>query len=101
MSQLTSTGKIKLTRKGDEIIVSGDIQQLWKDTYDWNAGASAYIPGFGDISDEDGIYLKENGGAKDFRLVRSWHTTVSGTITIHSLWFNSVDIKLVHRDKGK
>ncbi|WPV64557.1 MULTISPECIES: hypothetical protein [unclassified Chitinophaga] len=52
---------------------------------------SAWIPGFGDISDEDGLNLRENGGARDFKLRALWHTTISGIITILplSLYYNN------------
>lgn len=91
-SQITSTGRITVTRKGNEIIISGTVANVWKDPYDWNLGMSAYIPGHGDISDNDGIYLEQYGGAKSYMLMSSWSVSVTGKIIIRSYWFNSVDI---------
>jgi RHS repeat-associated protein len=92
-SQVTSTGRISVTRKGNEVIISGSVANVWKDPYNWNAGMSAYIPGHGDISDNDGIYLEQHGGAKSYLLTSSWSTSVSGKIIIRSNWFDSFDIK--------
>jgi len=44
-SQVTSKGKIKVTRKGNEIIVEGVVENTWQDPYNWNPGMSANIPG--------------------------------------------------------
>jgi len=101
LSQISTEGTITMTRKGNQIIVSGDIKQSWHDKYNWNKGMSAWIPGFGDVSDEDGLYLKENGGASDFRLGAVWHTTVSGTITVLPLWIYHNNFHFTHKDVGK
>ncbi|MBE4949350.1 hypothetical protein [Chryseobacterium culicis] len=53
---------------------------------------SAYIPGFGDVSDDDGNYLVEYGNARPFLLESKWKSTVSGTITIRPYWFDSKNI---------
>ena len=44
----------------------------WSDPYDWNEGQGFRIPGTGMVSDDDGIYLKENDGAKDFLMESKW-----------------------------
>jgi RHS repeat-associated protein len=93
LSQLRSTGKFTLSRKGDKVTVSGTVQNKWFDPYDWNEGMGAYIPGFGTVSDDDGIFLKDNGNARDYRLESNWKSTVSGTIEINTYWFNSTNIK--------
>jgi hypothetical protein len=53
---------------------------------------SAYIPGFGNISDNDGIYLKDHGGAKDYDLRSFWKTSINGTIIHRTFWFDSNNI---------
>lgn len=68
------------------------VQNEWFDPYDWNAGMGAYIPGFGTVSDDDGIYLKNNGNARDYYLQSKWNAKVSGTIEINTFWLNSVNI---------
>jgi hypothetical protein len=100
LSEISGDGVITLTRKGSQIIITGDIKQRWHDGYNWNEGASAYIPGFGEISDDDGLYLKENGGAHDFQLRSFWHITVSGSFSSFLSFYNS-DIHFVHRDNTK
>ncbi|SEH49679.1 hypothetical protein, partial [Chryseobacterium culicis] len=92
MSQLTSKGSFTLSRKGNTITVSGSVENRWYDPYNWNAGMSAYIPGFGDVSDDDGNYLVEYGNARPFLLESKWKSTVSGTITIRPYWFDSKNI---------
>ena len=91
-SQVTSRGKITVTRKGNEIIISGTVANVWKDPYNWNPGMSAHIPGHGNVSDNDGIYLEQHGGAKSYMLMSTWHTIISGKIIIRPYWFDSVDI---------
>ncbi|QQV03159.1 MULTISPECIES: hypothetical protein [Chryseobacterium] len=92
MSQLTSKGKFTLSRKGNTITISGSVENRWHDPYNWNAGMSAYIPGFGDVSDDDGNYLIEYGNARPFLLESKWKYNVSGTIIIRPYWFDSKNI---------
>lgn len=89
-SQVTSKGKIKVTRKGNEIIVEGVVENTWQDPYNWNQGMSAFIPGYGNISDDDGIYLEQHGGAKSYMLQSSWSSQLNGTIQINPNWFDDV-----------
>jgi hypothetical protein len=97
-SLITGTGKIMLKRVGNVITATGSIRNVWSDSYDWNEGQSAYIPGVGIIDDDDGIYLLDYGAA-DNKMSSSWNTKVSGTITIRSFWFNSNDVKFVNYSK--
>ncbi|KQK24803.1 hypothetical protein AR438_14385 [Chryseobacterium aquaticum] len=92
MSQLTSKGKFTLSRKGNTITISGSVENRWHDPYNWNAGMSAYIPGFGDVSDDDGNYLIEYGNARPFLLESKWKYNVSGTIIIRPYWFDYKNI---------
>ena len=50
----------------------------WSDPYDWNEGQGFCIPETGMVSDDDGIYLKENGGAKDFLMKSKWQSSFEG-----------------------
>ncbi|WPQ60388.1 hypothetical protein SIO70_18745 [Chitinophaga sancti] len=90
-----------MTRKVNQIIVPGDVKQRWYGNYNWNEGMSAWIPGFRDVFDEDGLYLKENGSARDFGLRALWHTTISGTIIFLplSLYYNN--FHFTHKDVGR
>jgi hypothetical protein len=85
-SQITSTGNFTLTRKGDKIYISGSINHEWNDPYDWHAGLSANIPGFGNIKDEDALLVQREYGAKPFHMTSSWSNNVNTSSTI---WFGS------------
>jgi hypothetical protein len=49
----------------------------------------AYVPGFGNISDEDALMLQKYRGAKPFMMEADWTQGLSGTYTKHSYWFDS------------
>lgn len=66
------------SRVDDLVTVSGSVQINWSDRYNWNKGMTFYVPGSGTISDDDGIYLKKCGGAKDFDMKATWTFTYSG-----------------------
>jgi hypothetical protein len=51
-STLTSTGAFDLSMIENEVTISGRVQHKWHDPDDWHEGLSAYIPGYGNISDE-------------------------------------------------
>ena len=69
------------------------MQNRWFDRYDWNTGASAWTPGFGTVSDDDGTYLKNHGGANSFDMECRWNLYLSGTITINPNYYNEVDLR--------
>ena len=82
-STLTSTGTFTLTKKDGVITITGTVNVQWKDDYNWDAGKSAYIPGYGTIKDTDANLLKTFRKAKDFKLVSDLgQTTLAGTIKI-------------------
>lgn len=93
-STITSTGKFTLTRRGDKITITGSVDHKWHDPYDWHAGLTAYIPGFGSISDADALLLQKHRGAKPFDMESSWTQKFSGTYIIDDfLYFDYVDYK--------
>lgn len=79
-SQLTSKGTFELSKTGDKVTVRGHVDHRWHDDYNWNKGALAEVPGFGKVSDDDALLLKQYRGAKDFEMVTEWQQTVTGTI---------------------
>jgi RHS repeat-associated protein len=83
-SSLRSIGKFSLTRNGNAVAVTGFIDHYWWDTYHWTPGKAVVIPGFGKISDEDGLMLKANGKADDFFMESYWTQSMVGTIKCDS-----------------
>jgi len=61
------------TKKGDD----------WFDPYDWHAGLSAFIPGFGNISDDEALLMQTCRGAKQFDMEADWTQTLSGSVVIN------------------
>lgn len=82
-STLNSEGKFKMVRRGSTVYIKGVIQNSWHDTYDWHAGASAKIPGFGWVKDSDQLLLQKYRGAKPFYMVSSWAETVTLKLDIN------------------
>jgi len=85
-STLKSTGTFTLTRAGDVVTITGTVQQHWYDPYDWHAGLGAFIPGVGAVSDADALLLERHGRAASYEMEADWTQTVSGTISIGTLW---------------
>jgi hypothetical protein len=81
-STITSTGNFTLTRSGDVVTVVGSVKHNWWDIYDWHPGLTAYVPGMGEISDEDAILLIQNKGAKEFRMEADWTRILEGKVGI-------------------
>lgn len=77
-SDMRGDVSMKLTREQDVVSIEGTVDIKWSDRYDWNKGMSFYVPGSGTISDDDGIYLKRCGGAKDFDMLATWQFTYTG-----------------------
>lgn len=78
-SDMRGDVSMNLSRANDIVTITGTVEISWSDRYDWNAGQSFTIPGTGNISDDDGIYLKRCGGARDFDMAASWTFNYSGT----------------------
>ena len=87
-STINSTGEFSLTRSGDIVTITGTVKHHWHDSYDWHPGLSAWIPGFGSISDSDGLMMQSCRGAKPFEMEADWTKTVGGTVKIMDYWFN-------------
>jgi len=90
-STLTSSGKFKLKRAGNIVCITGIVNHDWFDPYDWHAGLSATIPGFGIVADDDAVRLKDAGRAMEFEMNSAWNQEMRATITIRRLWFDSHD----------
>jgi RHS repeat-associated protein len=78
-SKITANGSFNLSKKGNNIAVSGTVTMNWNDPYDWHAGLNFYIPGTGSIGDDDALFVQEHGGAKPFGMQSAWSYTFSGT----------------------
>lgn len=81
-SDIRGDVSMDFSRVGDIVTVSGSVKINWSDGYNWNKGMSFYIPGSGTISDDDGIYLKACGGAKDFDMAADWTFLYSGEYNV-------------------
>lgn len=78
-SDMRGDVSMDLARQNDIVTITGNVVVVWSDSYDWNAGQSFDIPGFGNVSDDDGIYLKRCGGAADFMMRATWTFTYEGS----------------------
>jgi len=85
-STLTSKGTFELSVIENEVTIGGTVLQHWHDPYDWHAGLSAYIPGFGSISDADALLVEKLRGAKPFEMEADWTQSLSGLIKVGKLW---------------
>ncbi len=88
-STIKSTGSFTLSRKGDIVTFTGNVQHDWYDPYDWHAGLGAYIPGFGRISDSDALLVEQCRSARNFEMKSQWRQTLNGTLEMKSMWFDS------------
>jgi hypothetical protein len=82
ISQITSYGRFTLSRIEKTIHVEGKVKHQWRDPYNWNAGQSAYLPGIGNIPDDDALALQKAGIGHDYLLMSDWMQTVTGTVEI-------------------
>lgn len=85
-SQLRSAGTFELARAGRTVTITGTVQQRWFDPYDWNAGAGAYIPGHGYMSDDVGLDLRDAGRGHDYLLENVYTQRLTGSYTIQP-WY--------------
>lgn len=81
-STITSKGDFTLTRKGKIVTITGSVNQHWHDPYDWHPGLGAFVPGYGNVSDEDAILLQTYRGAHSYEMISDWQHSVSGTVEI-------------------
>jgi hypothetical protein len=88
-STIHSKGKFELEGLENIVRIDGSVNQHWFDPYDWHEGLGAYIPGFGNVSDEDALLLQKYRGAKPFMMEADWRQWLSGTYTHRSAWFDS------------
>jgi len=86
-----SSASIELARNGENASAMGKVTIIWQDTYDWHDGLSAFIPGYGTISDSDALFLQQFGKAKPFNMESSWQRSLSGNISINQYWLDSSD----------
>jgi hypothetical protein len=85
-STIRSTGTFELSMIENQVTISGHVDHHWFDPYDWHAGLSAYIPGHGSVSDEDGLLMQRYRGAKPFQMEADWRQTLSGRIDVGRVW---------------
>jgi hypothetical protein len=88
-STIRSEGKFDLEGLENIVRIGGSVNHHWFDPYDWHEGLGAYIPGFGNVSDEDALLLQKYRGAKPFMMEADWRQWISGTYTYRSAWFDS------------
>jgi len=88
-STIRSTGNFSLERTGDVVTIEGTVEHRWYDPYDWHGGLGAYIPGHGNVSDNDGLLLQSCRGAKPFQMEAVWSQELTGSVTVKDYWFNS------------
>jgi hypothetical protein len=88
-STISSRGHFTLSRNSDVTTIEGTVTHRWWDPYDWHAGLSALVPGFGTISDEDALLLQKHRGAKPFTMESVWTQTVTGTVEHGYVWDSS------------
>ena len=79
-STITSRGSFTLSRKDNTVTVTGTVNHHWHDPYDWHEGLTAFIPGYGNISDADALLLQQYRGAKPFEMESDWQQDVEGII---------------------
>jgi Domain of unknown function (DUF4157) len=90
-STLHSTGQFSLEGIENIVNISGHVNHHWYDPYDWHEGLSAYIPGFGNVSDADALLLQKYRGAKPFQMEADWTQYLNGKLTHRGWWFDSAD----------
>ncbi len=87
-STITSTGNFNLSRSGEIVTITGTVRHHWHDPYDWHAGLTAFIPGFGTISDSDALLVQRCHGARPFEMSADWQQTLNGTVKVIDWWPN-------------
>jgi hypothetical protein len=85
-STIRSTGTFDLNMIENVVSVYGTVEHTWYDPYDWHAGLTASVPGFGTISDEDALLMQRHRGARPFRMEATWTRRVTGSIEVGTLW---------------
>ncbi len=91
-SDIRSDVEIVLYKDGDSHYKGeGIVSMNWSDPYDWNEGQGFRIPGTGMVSDDDGIYLKENDGAKDFLMESKWQSSFEGIYNPETKKWESIE----------
>jgi hypothetical protein len=88
-STIHSAGKFDLEGIENIVHIGGSAKHHWYDPYDWHEGLGAYVPGFGNVSDEDALLLQKYRGAKPFMMEADWAQQLSGTYTRRNYWFDS------------
>jgi hypothetical protein len=79
-STITSRGGFTLTRKGTIVTITGTVDHHWHDPYDWHAGLTAFVPGYGNVSDSDALLLEQYRGAHSFEMESNWQQRLIASI---------------------
>lgn len=90
-STIRSTGKFDFESIENIVKINGRVTHHWFDPYDWHEGLSAFIPVFGNISDEDALLLQKNRASKPFLMEAEWLEDLTGLYTRNTYWFDDVD----------
>jgi hypothetical protein len=90
-STIRSTGRFDLEGLENTVNIGGSVNHHWYDPYDWHAGLGAYVPGFGNVSDEDALLLQKYRGAKPFMMEADWTQQLAGVYKHRRYWFDSSD----------
>ena len=85
-STIKSTGSFELSAIENVVSIFGNVKHHWYDPYDWHAGLSAFIPGVGNISDEDALAMQNCRGAKPYDMEADWQQQLQGTVTVGAVW---------------
>jgi hypothetical protein len=85
-STIRSTGTFSLERIENVVNLGGTVTHHWHDPYDWHAGLSAFIPGFGSVSDADALAIENCRGARSFDMEADWQQSLTGRITVGTIW---------------
>jgi len=84
---------LKATKHENTVKMQGTLEFHWSDPYDWHPGLSAYIPGIGNIKDEDAAKYEDAGCAKKFNMYSFWHQSFVEEYKIDNfIYFDSSDI---------
>jgi hypothetical protein len=83
-SVLHSAASLQISRSGDTITITGTVEHVWADRYDFHAGKSEWIPGHGMVPDSDSKMLAEHGNAAEFDMQVRWTQGVNITIRLNN-----------------
>ena len=91
---VTSYGVFDLEKCDNTVAITGQVDHFWWDPYDWHAELSAYVPGFGSVSDAEALQLEKAGRAAPFLMQSTWNQKLTATYEQDNfLFFDSSNFK--------